>query len=149
MKSKKNLSLPLPAIITILAATALVGGGSFLMSKYSPQQQPAALTSEAKAYTRNLKLADVEYKATASYLGGEVIEVLGKISNAGDRNLQRVELNCVFYNAIGEVVRRARVPIVKSLLKPGETRAFRLPFDDIPESWSRTPPQLVIAQIIF
>jgi hypothetical protein len=150
MKAKKQEpSLPLPAIITIVAGTVLVGAGYLFVSKDSPQPQQAALTAEAKGYVRNLKLADVEYKATAAYLGGELIEVLGKITNAGDRELQRVELNCVFYDSIGQVVRRARVPIVKSLLKPGELRAFRLPFDDIPQSWNRTPPQMVIAHITF
>jgi len=41
------------------------------------------------------------------------------------------------------------VPIVRTALKPGETRAFRLPFDDIPEGWNNQLPQLVIARIDF
>ena len=34
-------------------------------------------------------------------------------------------------------------------LKPGETRTFRLPFDDIPGGWNNQMPQLVIARIEF
>jgi hypothetical protein len=34
-------------------------------------------------------------------------------------------------------------------LAPGETKQFRLPFDDIPENWNQVMPQLVIAQIQF
>jgi hypothetical protein len=35
------------------------------------------------------------------------------------------------------------------VLKPGESRDFRLPFDDIPGSWNNQMPQLVIARIEF
>jgi hypothetical protein len=59
---------------------------------------------------------------------------------------------CVFYDAYGQVVLRERVPIVKRSggpLKAGDTRAFRLPFDDIPSSWNNQMPNLVIASITF
>ena len=50
---------------------------------------------------------------------------------------------------LGEVVIRERVPIVTNPLKPGESRVFRLPFDDIPSGWNNQMPQLVIARIEF
>jgi hypothetical protein len=50
---------------------------------------------------------------------------------------------------VNQVVLRKRVPIVKNLVKPGESRSFRLPFDEIPESWNNQMPQLVIAGIEF
>jgi hypothetical protein len=59
------------------------------------------------------------------------------------------EVYCIFYNSYGEMVLRERVPIVKSVLKPGESRDFRLPFDTIPASWNNQMPQLVIARIEF
>jgi hypothetical protein len=88
-------------------------------------------------------------KAAKNYAGAMIVEVVGNITNAGDRTLNRVELNCVFYDAYGQVVLRERVPIVRSTLKPGEARAFRLPFEGIPDSWNQTLPQLVIASINF
>jgi hypothetical protein len=107
------------------------------------------LTPEAKAYVRNLKLGEVSMKATESYVGQTVTEIEGKISNSGDRVVKHAEVYCIFYNAYGEVVIRERVAIVGTPLKPGETRAFRLPFDDIPEGWNNQMPQLVIARIDF
>ena len=61
-------------------------------------------------------------------------------------------MNCVFYNRYGEVVLRQRVSIVRAKtggLKPGETKSFRLPFDNLPGSWNQSMPNLVIAQIVF
>jgi hypothetical protein len=50
---------------------------------------------------------------------------------------------------VGLVVLRERVPIVRSTIRPGETRTFRLPFEGIPQSWNQALPQLVIAHIAF
>lgn len=144
--------IPIPALVGVLVALGL-GTGGYLWTKYGmAKAEPAPLTAEGKAYTRNLKLGGVEMKATQSYLGQEVVEITGSITNAGERNVKLVELTCIFYDPYGQVVRRLRVPIVKAAsggLNTGETKPFRMPFDDIPASWNQTMPQLVIAQILF
>jgi hypothetical protein len=117
-----------------------------------PPPAPPPLTAEARMYVRNLKLSNVEMKAHESYLKQSIVEITGSIENAGDRKLGLVELTCVFYDAYGQVVLRERVPIVSPKtggVAPGETKAFRLPFDTIPESWNQRMPQLVIARIDF
>jgi hypothetical protein len=136
--------------IIYTAAVLLFLGGIgawFVLRNSASTNSSPALTADAKAYVRNLKLSEVSMKATESYVGQTVTEIEGKITNAGDRIAQHVY--CIFYNAYGEVVIRERVPIITTPLKPGETRAFRLPFDDIPEGWNNQMPQLVIAQIQF
>lgn len=143
--------IPTSVLITAVVGLLLAGGVYYLYTHPAPKPS-IELTPEAKAYTRHLRLADVEMKATASYLGQEVVEIVGKIGNEGDRDLQQVDLTCVFYDMYGQVVRRQRVSIVRPKtggLKQGEIRNFRLPFDDIPESWNKQMPQLVIAGIVF
>ncbi len=58
----------------------------------------------------------------------------------------------MFHDSYGQLVLRKRVPIVSPRmggLKPGETKSFRLPFDELPESWNQAMPQLVIAGVKF
>lgn len=98
---------------------------------------------------RNLQLSKVSLKATESYAQQTITEIEGTISNTGDRAIKFAEVSCIFYDRYGQVTMRERVPIVKSTLKPGEARAFRLPFDDLPASWNNLMPQLVIASIVF
>lgn len=144
--------IPIPVVIGLLVVAGMVTSGYLYIQYAGKQAEAEPLTPEAKAYTRNLKLADVEMKATQSYLGQEVVEILGRITNVGERDVRQVELTCIFYDPYGQVVRRLRVPIVKAAaggLKVGEEKPFRLPFDDIPGSWNQTMPQLVIAQILF
>jgi len=116
----------------------------------SPQPPgPQPLTAEAKAYVRNLALSGVEMKATESYAKQVLTEIEGNITNNGNRTVARVEVNCIFYDAYGQMVRREREAIVRTSLAPGQTHRFRLAFDDIPESWNNRMPQLVIAQVLF
>ncbi len=114
-----------------------------------PSQSVTPLTPEAKEYVRYLDLSGVQMKATESYLKQTITEIEGNIQNQGNRPVETVEIVCVFYDAYGNVAVRERVSIVKSLMKPGETKTFRLAFDDIPDGWNHQMPSLVIAAITF
>ena len=135
----------------MLVALLVLGGavGWFILRSKANTGPLTPLTPESKAYVRNLKLSEVTMKATESYVGQTVTEIEGNIGNAGDRVVKRADVFCIFYNSYGEIVIRERVPIVTTPLKPGDTRAFRLPFDDIPAGWNNQMPQLVIARIDF
>ncbi len=142
----------------IIAVLILLGAGIWGYSEYAARHADGAavaLTAEGKAYTRNLQLSDVEMKAYENYFQQTVVEIDGKIANAGTRVLDTVEIYCIFHDAYGQLVLRRRVPIVGGSaagskgLRPGEMKSFRLPFDDIPESWNQVMPQLVIAGVKF
>lgn len=142
-----------PVLMVVgLAAVALVAAWYLFFRGGPPAPEKPLLTPEAKAYVKYLALSDVEMKAKESYLKQAVVEITGKITNTGPRPLKVVEINCVFFDPYGQVVLRQRVPIVSQKmggLKPGEAKSFRLPFDDLPESWNQVLPQLVIARILF
>ena len=140
--------LIVPAIVLALVHP-IAGGIYWYFGRSQGPVAPTALTPEAKAYVRHLKVADIDMRATVNFAGAAVVEILGNITNTGDRVLNTVELTCVFYDPYGQVVLRERVPIVKSTFRPGETRPFRLPFEGLPQSWNQGMPNLVIASIQF
>lgn len=150
---KSGDRIEIPAFTYVVGIFALLGAGAWwFLERETAPPPPPVLTAEAKAYVRNLKLSEVGMKATESLAKQLLVEIEGKITNGGDRTLKLVEINCVFYDAYGLVVLRERVPIVgrrTGQLPPGQTKSFRLPFDNIPGSWNQDMPQLVIAQIIF
>jgi len=137
-------------VIYTLAAVLLIGGALLWFgTRPQPSSSLPPMKPEDKAYVHSLDLSDVTMKATESYVKQTITEIEGKITNKGNRTVKEAELYCIFYNVYGEVVIRERVPIIKSALKPGESRPFRLPFDDIPAGWNNQMPQLVIAHIEF
>ncbi len=141
------------APLFILAAVAILGGALWAYVHFAaPPAGPAPLTPEASAYVAYLKLGPIEIKAADSYVHQTLTEFAGTITNAGNRTVSSIEIYCVFYDAYGQVVRRERVSIVKPSsrpFQPGETRRYRLAFDDIPAGWNNRLPQLVIARIAF
>jgi hypothetical protein len=153
MAENRKRKIP-PVAYFVLGLALIVGGGFWYLDRQARNVKPpqSVLTPEGKAYVRNLKLSGVQMKATKAYMNQMLVEVVGKITNAGDRRIKSVEINCVFSDPYGQVVLRERVPIVRERtngLNPGETKDFRLPFDNIPESWDQKFPQMVIAQVLF
>jgi hypothetical protein len=158
---KKQTSLPPVAIVLGIVLVAGLAALLYLeRASKRPAPPPPPLTGPAKEYTKYLKFvaADGEapesprMEAHESYMKQSVVEITGNIKNTGDRVIEIVEINCVFYDPYGQVVLRERVPIVgrrAGKLAPGETKPFRLAFDSVPESWNQAMPQMVIARIEF
>jgi len=154
-KTKAQERIAIPVSWIVIALVAIAGLGLFWFLEVQANKPPApgpVLTGEAKAYVRHLQLSGVTKKAAQSYLKQEVVEIEGNIANNGDRVLKLVEVNCVFRDPYGQVVLRERVAIAgrkMGNLAPGETKRFRMAFDNIPESWNKGMPELIIAQILF
>ena len=152
-EAPKKASVPPMAIV--IGLVLVLGLGGFLLldrAAKKPPPAPPPLTGPARAYARYLKLTNVEMKAHESYLKQSVVEIVGNIQNVGDRIVKTVEINCIFYDAYGQIVLRERVPIVSpkvGAVSPEQIKPFRLPFDNVPESWNQVMPQLVMAGIEF
>jgi hypothetical protein len=158
LADKKTVTQKQPAIppaALVIGVLVVAGLAAFFFLDRAARNGPPApppLTGDARVYVRNLQLLDVAMNAHESYLKQPLVEISGKIGNNGNRVLQVVEINCVFYDPYGQVVLRERVPIVNrkmGSLAPGEIKNFRLAFDNIPESWNQAMPQMVIANIVF
>lgn len=158
---KKQAGIPPVAIV--IGIVGILGLAGFLYLNQAAKRPPAPpqpLTGTAKEYVKYLKFVSADgqtpeapkMEAHESYLKQSVVEITGNIKNAGDRVLDVVEINCVFYDPVGLVVLRERVPIVSrkmGRLAPGETKPFRLAFDNVPDGWNQAMPQMVIAGIEF
>lgn len=143
-----------PASIVIALAVILILG-AFGWLTFGPKPAPPpppVLTEEARDYLEHLQLDNVHMQAAESMVNARVVEILGSIANKGTRTVKLAEVTCVFRDYNEKEIKRERLPIVPgtgSPLGPGDTKAFRLAFDDIPDDWNQVMPTLVIAQIQF
>ena len=76
-----------PASLVIgLAGVLILGISSWLTFGPRPSPPPPPkLTAEARAYLGNLALSNVRMQAAESYVNQRVVEILGEITNNGDR----------------------------------------------------------------
>ncbi len=160
-QTKQQASIP--PVVMVIGVVLALGVGAFLyleQASRKPVPPPPPLTGPAKEYAKYLKFVSADGAAAESpkmvahesYLKQSVVEITGNLQNAGDRVLEVVEITCVFHDPYGQVVLRERVPIVSQKMgkiAPGETKPFRLAFDNVPESWNQAMPQMVIARIEF
>ena len=155
LQERKQASIPPVAIV--IGLVLVVGAAGFWYLNRAAQRPPAPvapLTGDARQYVRDahLPISEVAMEAHESYLKQQVVDITGKIGNTGNRVIDTAEIYCVFYDSYNQVILRERVAIVSKKmggLAPGETKAFRLPFDNIPDSWNQVLPQIVIARIEF
>jgi hypothetical protein len=144
--------IPRGLLIGASATILLLAGILVYLSRPAKNGSPPPVSGEAKAYVSRLTLSDVTMQATENFMKQRVVEIEGKIANGGERTLQGIDVYCVFYDVGGREIHRERVPILNrkgAPLRPGESRAFRLPFDSLPEGWNQVMPRLVIAGINF
>jgi hypothetical protein len=141
------------SIVIALAMILILGAFSWLtFGPKPPPPPPPVLTDEAKQYLDNLALSNVHMQAAESMVNQRVVEILGDITNKGDRIVKLAEVTCVFSDYYGKELKRERVAIVGQAtgpLSPGVSKPFRLAFDDLADSWNQALPTLVIAQIQF
>ncbi len=141
------------SIVIALALILILGVFSWLTFGPKPQPPPPpVLTAEAKAYLGSLVFSSVRIQAAESMVNQRVVEILGDITNKGDKTVKLAEVTCVFSDYAGKELQRERVAIIGQTtgpLAPGATKAFRLAFDDLAESWNQAYPAFVIAQIQF
>jgi len=146
----KNRLPVIPIVAGVAFVLVLIAGLLYLSRSERPVESKAS--SEATAYLSHLSLSDVTMQATENFMRQQVIEVKGHITDGGPRALRSIDVFCIFYSVNGLEIYRERVPIVPSTaapLRPGETRAFRLPFDALPDGWNQAMPKMVIAGISF
>lgn len=140
-------------VAAVIVAAALVLSVIYLKRPSGSTTAPeTAATAEAKAYVRNLQLSDVHMKASENFMRQQVVEITGNLANNGPRTLESASVYCLFYGLDGREIHRERVSIIQRgspPLKSGELRAFRLPFDSLPDGWNQALPRMIIAQITF
>jgi hypothetical protein len=143
-----------PASIVIGLAMILILG-AFGWLTFAPKPLPPAppiLTEDAKKYIGKLTFSNVRIQAAESVINQRVVEILGDLTNNGDRTVKLAEVTCVFKDYNDKELQRERVAIIGQTtgpLAPGATKAFRLAFDDLADSWNQAYPSFVIAQIQF
>jgi hypothetical protein len=141
-----------PLVVSAVVVVLAIVAAAIYLGRPAPKSTAEAPASgEARAYVHNLALSDVRMQASENFMRQQVVEIDGKIANNGPRPLKLVDVYCLFYGIDGREIYRERVAIVRSAapLKPNETRAFRLPFDTLPDGWNQAMPKMVIAQIAF
>ena len=141
--SRLTLSLVVAGVMLVLLGTLLL-----IRHLASPRPETragarTALTPEQTAYLPSIEISDVHMSAAQNFLGDTVTMLDARVSNRGNKEIRRLDLELVFFDTLNQVILRETArPITERAapLKPGETRPFHLTFEQIPPDWNQAAP---------
>ena len=112
----------------------------------SPELSPRDIAN----YATRISFSKFRLSARENMVGQTVYYVAAEVSNDGDRAITLLEVNVRFRDSLGQVVLLERTRVISPghvPLGPGESRQFRMGFEEIPDAWNRVPPNLEIAHL--
>ena len=145
-----------PILIGIVVVGVVVG--ILVMIFRAEQKKP----SPPPAYASNLRFSELKTSAAQNFVGATVNYLDGAITNTGDKTVIHAVAEITFKDDLGQTAQREELPIrvlctggpydeavdlSLSPLAPGESRPFRLTFENISAQWNHAYPDLQIAQV--
>ena len=144
----------------ILVGIAIVGivVGILALIFRAEQKKPAV----PPAYAANLKFSDLKTSAAQNFVGATVSYIDGAITNSGDKTVIHAVAQITFKDELGQTAQREELPIRVlrtggpydeavdlnlSPLAPGQSKPFRLIFENISAQWNHAYPELQITQV--
>jgi hypothetical protein len=145
-----------PILIGIVIVGIVIG--ILALALRSEQKKPAP----PPAYASQLKLSDLKTSAAQNFVGATVSYIDGAITNTGTQTVIHAVVQVTFKDDMGQTAQREDVPIkvlrtggpydeavdlTLSPLAPGESKPFRLTFENISAQWNHAYPDLQITQV--
>jgi hypothetical protein len=154
--TEKETSVARPILIGIVLLGIVVAILAVILRSERPK--PVA----PPAYAANLKFSDLQTSAAQNFAGATVSYLDGNVSNAGDKTVTHAVVQITFKDDMGQTAQREEVPIrllrtggpydeavdlTLSPLQPGQTKPFRLTFENISAQWNHAYPDLQVTQV--
>jgi hypothetical protein len=144
----------------ILIGVVIVGivVGVLLLILRSEQPKPAA----PPAYAAYLKFSDLKTSAAQNFVGATVNYLDGSITNTGTQTVTHAVVQVTFKDEMGQTTQREELPLhvlrtggpydeavdlSQSPLAPGQSKPFRLTFENISAQWNHAYPDLQMTQV--
>jgi hypothetical protein len=134
-----------------------VVGGLVLVFRVE-RKQPGA----PPAYAASLRFSDLKTSAAQNFVGATVSYLDGAIANTGDKTVVHAVVQVTFKDEMGQMAQREELPIRVlrtggpydeavdlnlSPLGPGQSKPFRLTFENISAQWNHAYPELQITDV--
>jgi uncharacterized protein DUF2393 len=145
-----------PILIGLVIVAVVVG---ILALIFRSERKPPA---EPPAYAANLKFSDLKTSAAQNFVGATVSYLDGTITNSGNQTVIHAIVEVTFKDDIGQTAQREQLPIHvlrtggpydeavdlnMSPLEPGQSKPFRLTFENISAQWNHAYPDLRVTQV--
>jgi len=145
-----------PILIGIVIVGIVVGVLALILR--SEQKKP----TPPPAYAASLTFSDLKASAAQNFVGATVNYLDGTIANTGGKTVLHAVVQVTFKDDMGQTAQREEIAIrvlrtggpydeavdlSQSPLAPGQSKPFRLTFENISAQWNHAYPDLQITQV--
>ena len=145
-----------PILIGIVIVGVVVGVLALIFR--AEQKKPAP----PPPYAAFLKFSDLKASAAQNFAGATVSYLDGTITNTGDKTVTHAVVQVTFKDDMGQTAQREENPIrilqtggpydeavdlTLSPLPPGQSKPFRLTFENISAQWNHAYPDLQVTEV--
>ena len=145
-----------PILIGVFIVAVVVG---ILALAFRREQKKPALPP---AYAASLQFSDLKASAAQNFVGATVSYLDGTVTNTGDKTVIHAVVQITFKDDMGQTAQREELPIRvlrtggpydeavdfnMSPLAPGQSKPFRLTFENISAQWNHAYPDMQVTQV--
>jgi uncharacterized protein DUF2393 len=145
-----------PILIGVLIVAVVVGILALVFR--AEQKKPVP----PPAYAAFLKFSDLKASGAQNFVGATVSYLDGMVTNAGDKTVTHAVVQITFKDDMGQTAQREELPLrvlrtggpydeavdlSMSPLEPGQSKPFRLTFENISAQWNHAYPDMQVTQI--
>ena len=114
------------------------------------------------AYAAYLKFSDLKASGAQNFVGATVSYLDGTVTNSGDKTITHAVVQVTFKDDMGQTAQREElamrvlrtggpydeaVDFSMSPLEPGQSKPFRLTFENISAQWNHAYPDMQVTQV--
>jgi hypothetical protein len=153
---------PLPWIIALVVVLIVIGALLVISRHQAPANPGGAGLAPPDPYAASLPITNVQMSQASSMAGSETTYVDGQITNQGQKTVTAITVQVAFHGFENPIAKKETMPL--SLIRtrqpyvdtqpvsaapihPGETRDFRLIFDNIPQDWNQNYPEIRVISV--
>jgi hypothetical protein len=145
------------AVVLVVLGVLLVTG-----RRAAPSNPGGAGLAPPDPYAKHLTLSNIKMSESGTLSGAKQIYIDGSVANNGNKTLTGITVQVAFHDVTGQigqkntmpmVLIRTRepsvdtVPISAAPIAPGQTKEFRLIFDQVTDSWNQQYPDIRVIGI--
>lgn len=154
--TQRDESRARPVLIGVVIVGVVVG--LIVLAFRAERPKP----TEPPAYAAYLKFSDLKVSAAQNFVGATVSYLDGVVINTGDKTLIHAVVEVTFKDDLGQIVQREEMPLhvlrtggpydeavdlSVSPLAPGQSKPFRLTFENISAQWNHAYPDLRVTDV--
>ena len=153
----------LPWVIALGVVVVAIGVLVGLSHRQAPANPGGAGLAPADPYAMSLPITNLQMSQAGNMAGSQTTYVDGQITNRGQKTVTGITVQVAFHGFANPIAKKETMPLALIRMRdpyvdtqpvsaapilPGQTRDFRLIFDNIPQDWNQTYPEIRIIQVM-